>query len=174
MQMDEEVMKDEGPSSHCEPPYSEDLQLGQDTSAQLESTVPAEDVFVDRQAVDKLTSGLLAHYLPDFQNSKRALLELTQNQKILLDTLDQEVTKFSDCNALLDLNSLFTEAKGYHNKLVNIRKDMITIHERTTKLKKRALKLQQLKQKELLEKEQQREKELERERQLIAKPAKRT
>lgn len=29
----------------------------------------------------------------------------------------------------------FTEAKVYHNKLVNIRKEMITIHEKTTKLK---------------------------------------
>uniref|UniRef100_A0A3B4XJK5 Biogenesis of lysosomal organelles complex-1, subunit 6, pallidin n=1 Tax=Seriola lalandi dorsalis TaxID=1841481 RepID=A0A3B4XJK5_SERLL len=97
-----------------------------------------------------------------------------QNQLILLDTLDQEVTKFRECNALLDLNSLFTEAKVYHNKLVNIRKEMIMLHEKTTKLKKRSLKLQQQKQKEALEKEQQREKELERERQLIAKPAKRT
>uniref|UniRef100_A0A8D3CSD4 Biogenesis of lysosomal organelles complex-1, subunit 6, pallidin n=1 Tax=Scophthalmus maximus TaxID=52904 RepID=A0A8D3CSD4_SCOMX len=97
-----------------------------------------------------------------------------QNQLILLDTLDQEVTKFRECNALPDLNSLFTEAKVYHNKLVNIRKEMIVLHDRTTKLKKRALKLQQQKQKEALEKEQQREKELERERQLVAKPAKRT
>lgn len=92
----------------------------------------------------------------------------------------------------------------YHNKLVNIRKEMIMLHEKTTKLKvrfssqsvddapghtldgrdltltccslsqKRALKLQQQKQKEALEKEQQREKELERERQLTAKPAKKT
>lgn len=29
-----------------------------------------------------------------------------QNQLILLDTLDQEVTKFRECNALMDLNSL--------------------------------------------------------------------
>lgn len=29
-----------------------------------------------------------------------------QNQLVLLDTLDQEVTKFRECNALLDLNSL--------------------------------------------------------------------
>lgn len=29
-----------------------------------------------------------------------------QNQLVLLDTLDQEVTKFRDCNTLLDLNSL--------------------------------------------------------------------
>lgn len=167
-------MEDEGPSSQSELPHSEDLQVVQQESLDLETSAPVENVYVDRDAVDKLTEGLLTHYLPDLQNSKRALQELTQNQLILLDTLDQEVTKFRDCNMLLDLNSLFTEAKVYHNKLVNIRKEMIMLHERTTKLKKRALKLQQLKQKEALEKEQQREKELERERQLIAKPAKRT
>lgn len=160
-------MEDEGPSSQ-----SEDLQLAQQDS--LEGSAPVENVFVDKKAVVKLTEGLLSHYLPDLQNSKRALQELTQNQLVLLDTLDQEVTKFRDCNTLLDLNSLFVEAKVYHNKLVNIRKEMIMLHEKTTKLKKRALKLQQQKQREELEKEQQREKELERERQLIAKPAKRT
>lgn len=167
-------MEDEGPSSQSELSHSEDLQLAQQESLPVQSSAPVERVFVDRKAVDKLTEGLLSHYLPDLQNNKRALQELTQNQLILLDTLDQEVTKFRECNTLLDLNSLFTEAKVYHNKLVNIRKEMILLHEKTTKLKKRALKLQQQKQKEALEKEQQREKELERERQLIAKPAKRT
>ncbi|XP_069561774.1 biogenesis of lysosome-related organelles complex 1 subunit 6 [Brachyistius frenatus] len=172
--MEVEEMDDEGPSSQRELPHGEDLELAQQDSLHQESSAPVENVYVDKKAVDKLTEGLLAHYLPDLQNSKRTLQELTQNQLILLDTLDQEVTKFRECNALLDLNSLFTEAKVYHNKLVNIRKEMIMLHEKTTKLKKRALKLQQQKQKEALEKEQQREKELERERQLIAKPAKRT
>ncbi|XP_036399939.1 biogenesis of lysosome-related organelles complex 1 subunit 6 [Megalops cyprinoides] len=139
-----------------------------------ELIAPEDLVFVDKQAVEKLSDGLISHYLPDLQNSKRALQELTQNQGILLDTLEQEITKFRECNSLLDINSLFTEAKVYHTKLVNIRKEMIMLHEKTTKLKKRALKLQQQRQKEALEKEQQREKELERERQLIAKPAKRT
>ncbi|KAF6128991.1 biogenesis of lysosomal organelles complex 1 subunit 6 [Phyllostomus discolor] len=68
----------------------------------------------------------------------------------------------------------FTEAKHYHTKLVNIRKEMLMLHEKTSKLKKRALKLQQKRQKEELEREQQREKEFEREKQLTAKPAKRT
>ncbi|TKS69590.1 Biogenesis of lysosome-related organelles complex 1 subunit 6 [Collichthys lucidus] len=184
--MEVEGMEDEGPSSQSELPHSEDPQLAKQESLRLESSAPEENVIVDKKAVDKLTEGLLAHYLPDLQNSKRALQELTQNQLVLLDTLDQEVTKFRECNTLLDLNSLlevhlnpvcspqFTEAKFYHSKLVNIRKEMIVLHEKTTKLKKRALKLQQQKQKEALEKEQQREKELERERQLIAKPAKRT
>ncbi|XP_061607355.1 biogenesis of lysosome-related organelles complex 1 subunit 6 [Phyllopteryx taeniolatus] len=164
-----EGIEDEGPLSQGELPHIEDVQLSAEERVYVESSGPLEN-----EAVYKLTEGLLSHYLPGLQNSKRTLQELTQNQLILLDTLDQEVTKFRECNTLLDLNSLFTEAKIYHNKLVNIRKEMILLHERTTKLKKRALKLQQHKQKEALEREHQREKELERERQLIAKPAKRT
>lgn len=172
--MDAEGTEDERPSPHNElNQQSEDLGSDQDPEPPPDP-VNEERVLIDRRAVDRLTEGLLSHYLPDLQNSKRVLQELTQNQVILLDTLDQEVTKFRDCNALLDLNALFTEAKIYHNKLVSIRKEMIMLHEKTTKLKKKALKLQQQKQKDLLEKEQQREKELERERQLTAKPAKRT
>ncbi|CAL1603497.1 unnamed protein product [Knipowitschia caucasica] len=148
--------------------------LSHNDHTQKSQDLSSDAALVDRVCVDKLTEGILAHYLPNLQNSKRVLQELTQNQVILLDTLDQEVTKFRDCNALLDLNSLFIEAKIYHNKLVNIRKEMIVLHEKTTKLKKKALKLQQLKQRDFLEKEQQKEKELERERQLTAKPAKRT
>ncbi|XP_020794492.1 biogenesis of lysosome-related organelles complex 1 subunit 6 [Boleophthalmus pectinirostris] len=172
--MEEEGREGEGAVSQNEhDQQSRDLPSEQDPEPPPDPVLE-DSLCVDRRTVDRLTEGLLSHYLPDLQNSKRVLQELTQNQVILLDTLDQEVTKFRDCNALLDLNALFTEAKIYHNKLVNIRKEMIMLHEKTTKLKKKALKLQQQKQKDLLEKEQQREKELERERQLTAKPAKRS
>ncbi|KAJ3592839.1 hypothetical protein NHX12_005177 [Muraenolepis orangiensis] len=174
MEEEEEEARENQPSN-SPPPRSEpccnDLK---ETSQDLPPVAMEEVVMINKKAVDKLTEGLLSHYLPDLQNSKLTLQELTQNQVVLLDTLDQEVTKFRECNGLLDLNSLFTEAKVYHHKLVNIRKEMLMLHEKTTKLKKRALKLQLQKQKEALEKEQQREKELERERQLIAKPARRT
>ncbi|XP_067411873.1 biogenesis of lysosome-related organelles complex 1 subunit 6 [Emydura macquarii macquarii] len=129
---------------------------------------------VDKKAVEQLTEGLISHYLPDLQRSKVALQELTQNQVVLLDTLEQEISKFKECNSILDINALFSEAKHYHNKLVNIRKEMMMLHEKTSKLKKRALKLQQKRQKDELEREQQREKEFEREKQLTAKPARRT
>uniref|UniRef100_A0A8D0H351 Biogenesis of lysosome-related organelles complex 1 subunit 6 n=1 Tax=Sphenodon punctatus TaxID=8508 RepID=A0A8D0H351_SPHPU len=129
---------------------------------------------VDKKAVEQLTEGLISYYLPDLQRSKLALQELTQNQVVLLDTLEQEISKFKECNSILDINALFTEAKHYRNKLVNIRKEMIMLHEKTSKLKTRALKLQQKRKSEELEREQQREKELEREKQLKAKPAKRT
>lgn len=54
-----------------------DLQVRRDDSMPLEVSVPAESVVVDKKAVDKLAEGLLAHYLPDLENSKRALQELT-------------------------------------------------------------------------------------------------
>lgn len=57
--------------------YLTDLQLAQQESLRLESSAPEENVIVDKKAVDKLTEGLLSHYLPDLQNSKRALQELT-------------------------------------------------------------------------------------------------
>ncbi|KAM4747879.1 LOW QUALITY PROTEIN: biogenesis of lysosome-related organelles complex 1 subunit 6 [Rhinophrynus dorsalis] len=130
--------------------------------------LPEDLVSLDTRAVEQLSEGLIAHYLPNLQSSKLALQELTQNQVVLLDTLDQEISKFKECNSILDINALFSEAKHYHNKLVNIRKEMIMLHEKTSKLKKRVLKLQQKKQEENLRQEQQRERELEREKQLTA------
>ncbi|KTF71374.1 hypothetical protein cypCar_00050521, partial [Cyprinus carpio] len=84
---------------------------------------------------------------------------LRQNQVILLDTLDQEVAKLRECNATIDLNALvsfsrvfhgkrvvtltadvfqFTEAKVYQSKLVNIRREMMVLHDKTSRLKVRA------------------------------------
>lgn len=140
----------------------------------VDEGLPEDQFPLDLKAVEQLSEGLIAHYLPNLQNSKLALQELTQNQVVLLDTLDQEISKFKECNSVLDINALFTEAKYYHNKLLNIRKEMMLLHEKTSKLKRRALKLQQKKQEENLKQEQQRERELEREKQLTAKPAKRT
>ncbi|XP_062922353.1 biogenesis of lysosome-related organelles complex 1 subunit 6 isoform X1 [Mobula hypostoma] len=142
------------------------------TEGGLEYEDSGELICVNQETVEKLTEGLISHYLPDLKQLKNALQELTQNQVVLLDTLEQQIAKFRECHLVLDINALFTEAKCYHDKLVNIRREMVMLHERTTRLKRRALKLQQQRQREVLEHEQQREKELERERQLVAKPAK--
>ncbi|XP_053321130.1 biogenesis of lysosome-related organelles complex 1 subunit 6 [Spea bombifrons] len=143
-------------------------------SDMIDEGLPEDLPSIKTSAVDLLSDGLVSHYLPNLQSSKLALQELTQNQGVLLDTLDQEISKFKECNSILDINALFSEAKHYHNKLVSIRKEMIMLHDKTSKLKKRALKLQQKKQEENLKQEQQREREFEREKQLTAKPAKRT
>lgn len=55
-----------------------DLQLSQPAVQQQQGeTTSAEDAFVDKETVAKLTEGLLAHYLPDLQQSKGTLHELT-------------------------------------------------------------------------------------------------
>ncbi|GFY03801.1 hypothetical protein TNCV_1195811 [Trichonephila clavipes] len=63
----------------------------------------------------------------------------------------------------------FMRIKLYHQKVLLLKKDMLTIHDRTSKLKKRAMKLQQQKQKEALQKELQRDREIERDKQLAPK-----
>src|SRR5690348_16734771 len=60
----------------------------------------------------------------------------------------------------------------YHQKISAIRKQMSSLSERVTKLKKRTEKLHQKKVSEQLAAAEKKEKELERERQLTAKPAK--
>lgn len=54
-----------------------DAQLSAEDHISVESSVPVENVFIDKEAVYKLTEGLLSHYLPGLQNSKRTLQELT-------------------------------------------------------------------------------------------------
>ncbi|XP_043933568.1 biogenesis of lysosome-related organelles complex 1 subunit 6 [Protopterus annectens] len=154
---------------------SDDMKSIDTHNGSPEDAKPDEELaFVNKDAVEKLALGLISHYLPGLQHSKKTLHELTQNQLILLETLEQEIAKFKEYSSLFAINALFTEAKLYHNRLMNVRKEMMMLHEKTTKLKKRALKLQQQRHKDELEREQQREKEMERERQLIAKPAKKT
>lgn len=54
-----------------------DLQLRQQDVQHQEDTAAADDAFVDKETVAKLTEGLLSHYLPDLQKSKGTLHELT-------------------------------------------------------------------------------------------------
>uniref|UniRef100_G1PY62 Biogenesis of lysosome-related organelles complex 1 subunit 6 n=1 Tax=Myotis lucifugus TaxID=59463 RepID=G1PY62_MYOLU len=123
-----------------------------------------EDLPVEDKAVEPLAEALLSHYLLDLQRSKQALQELMQNH-------EQEVSKFKECHSVLDINALFTEAKHVHAKLVNIRKEILVLHKKTSNLKKKkSTKLQQKRQKEELEREQQGEEEFEREKQLTEKP----
>ncbi|XP_030904553.2 biogenesis of lysosome-related organelles complex 1 subunit 6 isoform X2 [Melopsittacus undulatus] len=61
---------------------------------------------IDEKAVEQLTEGLLSHYLPDLQRSKSALQEFTQNQVVLLETLEQEISKFKECHSILEIDAL--------------------------------------------------------------------
>lgn len=125
---------------------------------------------IDFSTVEKLAHGLLSIYQPPLEQVKRELSELISKQETLLTRMQFENKKLGETFEDVDLNDMFATIKLYQGKLASVRKEMINIHEKTFKLKKRALRLQQIKQKEALNREQQREHELRREQELIARP----
>ncbi|XP_054721252.1 biogenesis of lysosome-related organelles complex 1 subunit 6-like [Uloborus diversus] len=126
---------------------------------------------VSSQVLQKLADGFLSIYIDDIQKAASSLQELTKNQNIVIETLQQENVKFSEVLKLHHLTDMFSRIKHYNAKVLSIRKEMLAIHERTAKLKKRAMKLQQQKQKEALQKELLRDREIERDKQLAPKIA---
>ncbi|XP_077993606.1 biogenesis of lysosome-related organelles complex 1 subunit 6-like [Glandiceps talaboti] len=148
------------------------IEIGDDAVATISLQELESMINYNPEANAKLTEGMLSCFVPQMNSTKQLLSELTRHQAILLETLQQENAKFNECHAMKELIDLFAEAKRYHQKLIGIRKEMVHLHDKTAKLKKRALKLQNEKMKENLKKEQQKERELEQERQLMARPTK--
>ncbi|XP_064596256.1 biogenesis of lysosome-related organelles complex 1 subunit 6-like [Liolophura sinensis] len=132
--------------------------------------IPQQPV-VDSALIESMTQGFLAKFMPDLQDSKAMLDELMRNQRVLLDTVQQENSKFDECQSFRDLEETMKQARLYHGKLLSIKKEMNSLHEKSARLKKRSVKLQQQKQKMELQRAHQRDKLAERERMLVAKPA---
>ncbi|GFQ97707.1 biogenesis of lysosome-related organelles complex 1 subunit 6 [Trichonephila clavata] len=126
---------------------------------------------VSVQLLEKLSNGILSFYVDDMKKTSSSLAELIRNQNIVIETLEQENERITDAVKTYPLDEMFTRIKLYHQKVLLLKKDMLTIHDRTSKLKKRAMKLQQQKQKEALQKELQRDREIERDKQLAPKIA---
>ncbi|KAL1426444.1 hypothetical protein MTO96_003443 [Rhipicephalus appendiculatus] len=103
-------------------------------------------------------------HVDDLRALQASLGDLTRNQGLLLDTVQQENNRFAD--ALGSLDDVLQRARVYQAKLVRLKRDMAELQQRSSRLRKRALRLQQLKQKEALQAEQQRQRDLERTRQL--------
>ncbi|XP_050459685.1 biogenesis of lysosome-related organelles complex 1 subunit 6 [Cataglyphis hispanica] len=133
-----------------------------------EKEMSEETIYFSKTA-EKLAEGLLNICKPPLEQVRKELFELTKKQEALLAQMQLENKKIHETFEDINLNDMFTAVKVYQGKLALIRKEMINIHERTYKLKKRALRLQQIKQKEALNKEQQREQELRREQELIGR-----
>lgn len=138
---------------------SSDQATGEDSSEEC----------LTKEGIQRLSHDLMDLFLPNLELAKESLHELTQNQKILIETVQQENAKFDECSSKEKLGEILSNAKKYHTKLLGIKKQMALLQEKSTKLKKRALRLQQQKQKEELQKAQQQEQDLEREQMLVAK-----
>lgn len=108
-------------------------------------------------------------HVEELKALQASLGDLTRNQGLLLDTVQQENGRFSD--AMGSLDDMVQQVRLYQAKLVRMKRDMTELQQRSGKLRKRALRLQQLQQKEALQMEQQRQRDLERARQLQARVA---
>lgn len=157
-------------------PKTEDsVKLSEDQAAGKNSEETSEESeyqdCLTKEGIQKLSHDLMDLFLPNLELAKKSLHELTQNQKILIETVQQENAKFDECSSKEKLGEILSNAKKYHTKLLGIKKQMSLLQEKSTKLKKRALRLQQQKQKEELQRAQQQEEDLEREQMLVAKVA---
>ncbi|CAH0385413.1 unnamed protein product [Bemisia tabaci] len=121
-------------------------------------------------AVEKLSAGLLELYQSPLQKLKIELDELNKKQGNLCSQLHDESVKFHGLDPGEELKKTFLMMKVYQTRLENVKKEMFSLQDRAKKLKKRALRLQQMKEKEALEREIRKESNQLREQDLIAKP----
>ncbi|CAH1372273.1 unnamed protein product [Tenebrio molitor] len=119
-------------------------------------------------AVDCLTKGLINIYEPGLSQAEKMLKELTEKESMLLDQIHNENLNLSETQHSNDLTEMFNRVEVYQAKLTNIKKEMKNLHDKSVKLKKRALKIQQFKEKQEYIK-QQKEAELKTEQDLIPK-----
>ncbi|KAJ3629376.1 hypothetical protein MTP99_013772 [Tenebrio molitor] len=119
-------------------------------------------------AVDCLTKGLINIYEPGLSQAEKMLKELTEKESMLLDQIHNENLNLSETQHSNDLTEMFNRIEVYQAKLTNIKKEMKNLHDKSVKLKKRALKIQQFKEKQEYIK-QQKEAELKTEQDLIPK-----
>lgn len=83
--------------------------------------------------------------------------EVFKYQESITDSMKRENDKFSDLEAKNNLDEMLSKARDYHEKLVNIKRSMLIIKDKTTKLKRRATKMLEEKNREDIEKRRFRE-----------------
>uniref|UniRef100_T1KXN4 Biogenesis of lysosome-related organelles complex 1 subunit 6 n=1 Tax=Tetranychus urticae TaxID=32264 RepID=T1KXN4_TETUR len=92
--------------------------------------------------------------------------QLMEYQVSLHVMLDQENSRFNEFTKPLEIDTLITRASHYLSKLNNVKKDMEMLSEKAERIRKRGLKLQEMVQKQILEKEMRKDEQLQREKQL--------
>ncbi|CAG0883114.1 unnamed protein product [Darwinula stevensoni] len=136
------------------------------TEVELESQQLEAMVRNHTLSYEDLTNGICAEYEPTVIRLEATLTELLKNQEVVIDSLEEENRRFTEVELeSQQLEAMVEKTKFYIAKLSTIKKDMVSLQDRASRLRKRAVKLQGAKQKEA----QQKEKEAERERMLLAK-----
>ena len=117
------------------------------------------------------SQSVLNHYGVTFGCLGVTLDKLNTRQEILTVAVQKEGERINEGRAKYGVDHMLTLTNIYKNKLVKLKEDMQVLTERSAKLRKRAARLQEEKQKEAMDREAKRDKARQREKELIAKPA---
>ncbi|KAL7300686.1 uncharacterized protein LOC106657010 [Trichogramma pretiosum] len=97
----------------------------------------------------KLAKGIVDVYEGPLSQVQQELNALTSKQETCITQMQAENKKMCDVQDDIELNHLFTTVANSQRKLLDIKTEIMSICDRTARLKKRALHLQKLKQKEI-------------------------
>ena len=122
-------------------------------------------------AVSICSQSVVNHYGVTFGCLGSTLDKLNTRQEILTVAVQKEGERLNEGRAKYGVDHMLTLTNIYRNKLVKVKEDMQILMERSAKLRKRALRLQEEKQRESMDREGKRAKERQREKELIARPA---
>ncbi|XP_065353704.1 biogenesis of lysosome-related organelles complex 1 subunit 6-like [Cloeon dipterum] len=122
---------------------------------------------LSEQEASALGESLINIFEPPLTKVRQQLSEASSKQQLLIEQMQCENERIELSQKEYNLQEAFTKMKVYHAKLVNIKKDMTMLHEKSTKLKKRAMRLQEHCQKQALQKELDKERQLQRELKLV-------
>ena len=117
------------------------------------------------------SQAVVDHYGVTFSCLGSSLDKLNTKQELLAVRVNQEGEKLNEERAKHKVEQMISVTNIYRSKLVKIKEDMQAVTERSGRLRQRAGRLQDEKQKESMERENRREAERLREKELIAKPA---
>ncbi|XP_059485508.1 biogenesis of lysosome-related organelles complex 1 subunit 6-like [Neocloeon triangulifer] len=139
-----------------------DLELKEEENAARKSHGLLDD---DEAAA--LGTAVLNIYEPSLTKVRQQLAEASTKQHLLIEQLQCENERLELGQSEYNLQETFAKVKVYHAKLVSIKKDMAMLHEKSTKLKKRANRLQEHCQKQALQKELDKDRQMQRELKLV-------
>lgn len=83
--------------------------------------------------------------------------EIHKNQDAIMGSIEQENLRYHDMQSANDLDSMISRAKQYQDKLLDIKKSMLIVKDKTIRLRRKAVKLLEDKNKEALELQRTRE-----------------
>jgi len=126
----------------------------------------------DEESVHLLSSSFTALFGAPLKQIRAKLDELQRSQAALINTVHNENIRFENIPELENIHNVFAKVILYQSKLVQLKKDILNINERVAKLKKRSTALQQKKINSELSQAEKIDKVLQKEKELMAKPAK--